>query len=283
MAGQMTVLDVEFTDTTLPKIRVDPILSSGSLLLIDFSHSQGKISAVPTNDGVIPNVARAESSAILGVAVDAVRPTFLTSAQAADAKFELTSKGALYGIYSQVNNTATGRGAYVSLPDSISAYLIANKTHKFYVSSWVRRTRAALTSPQNGASMRWIDLGYGGSFLAQASGSNASFKVSENSKLDGGGFNTVSNRYLSMSGNAGAGDAVTSPRGVMVWGGKLTADTFVNVAASDILYRTYIEDLTVSGRTYAQVEAIDKALWDVAFAVGGRYYGDTFTAPSAFP
>jgi hypothetical protein len=47
-----------------------------------------------------------------------------------------------------------------------------------------------------------------------------------------------------------------------------------------VLYRAYIEDLTVSGRTYAQVQALDYALWQAAFAPGGRYAGDTFTPPA---
>ena len=50
---------------------------------------------------------------------------------------------------------------------------------------------------------------------------------------------------------------------------------------SRAVYRMYIEDLTVSGRTYAQVDAIDYAQFtkDV-LTVGGRYYGDTYTDPT---
>lgn len=284
MSGTQIVLDVRFTDTTLPKLRYDKILSDGSLYLIDLSHSMGKLTSMPANGGAIPNVASKEASRLLSVAESAVNPTFVTQAQAADAKFELTGKGAIHGIYSQVNNTANGRGSYVRLPTAIANYLIANKTHQFYLSSWVRRTRAALSTPQNGLGMRWIDLGFGGSFLASASGSGAAFKVNANSKvLPSGGLNTVASRYVAMSGNVGSGDGVTDPRGAMVWGGILTADSFANVAPSDILYRTYMEDLTVSGRTYAQVEAIDSAMWTAAFAPGGKFYGDTFTDPATFP
>lgn len=57
-----------------------------------------------------------------------------------------------------------------------------------------------------------------------------------------------------------------------------------NKAASRVLYRWYLEDLTVSGRTYAEVLAADYALYQQAFGVGGRYYGDTLpTDPSTIP
>ncbi|MCF6764112.1 hypothetical protein, partial [Pseudomonas fragi] len=54
-----------------------------------------------------------------------------------------------------------------------------------------------------------------------------------------------------------------------------------NVCPSRIIYRAYGEDLTVSGRNYAEVEALDYALFLEAFAPGGKFYGDTFTSPSA--
>ncbi|MCB4842518.1 hypothetical protein LHV18_18025, partial [Providencia rettgeri] len=48
-----------------------------------------------------------------------------------------------------------------------------------------------------------------------------------------------------------------------------------------IFYRAYIEDLTVSGRTWDEVNAIDKAMYEKeVISVGGRYFGDTFTAPA---
>jgi hypothetical protein len=57
----------------------------------------------------------------------------------------------------------------------------------------------------------------------------------------------------------------------------------VNVAPSGVLYRVYLEDFTVSGRTYSEVEAADLAEFATAFGVGGRYAGDTHTAVSALP
>lgn len=53
---------------------------------------------------------------------------------------------------------------------------------------------------------------------------------------------------------------------------------------SYIFYRSYLEDLTVSGRTFQQVSAIDSAMYNrEVLSAGGRYYGDTFTDPAIIP
>ena len=66
------------------------------------------------------------------------------------------------------------------------------------------------------------------------------------------------------------------------WGGAGGGDN-LHVGGSMVFYRGYCEDLTVSGRTYAQVAAIDLALFNTAFASGGKFNGDTNTAPSGYP
>lgn len=54
----------------------------------------------------------------------------------------------------------------------------------------------------------------------------------------------------------------------------------LNKAGSWALYRVYIEDLTISKRTHAQVYAMDEALFNTAFSAGGKYYNDTYTDPT---
>lgn len=44
-----------------------------------------------------------------------------------------------------------------------------------------------------------------------------------------------------------------------------------------IVYGSYMEDLTTSGRTANQVAAMRKKDFDAAFAVGGRFYNDSWT------
>lgn len=52
---------------------------------------------------------------------------------------------------------------------------------------------------------------------------------------------------------------------------------------SCVLYRVYMEDLTVSGRTFAAVDALDNDDYTTAFAAGSRYAGDTWTDPTTIP
>lgn len=61
------------------------------------------------------------------------------------------------------------------------------------------------------------------------------------------------------------------------------SDTARDGLASFVFYRTYLEDLTASGRTYAEVDAIEFAEYQKAFGAGGRYADDTFTDPAMLP
>lgn len=51
-----------------------------------------------------------------------------------------------------------------------------------------------------------------------------------------------------------------------------------------LFYRFYAEELTISGRTFAQVNALDQAEYTKqVLTPGGRYYGDVFTDPATIP
>jgi hypothetical protein len=58
-------------------------------------------------------------------------------------------------------------------------------------------------------------------------------------------------------------------------GARVGDGTTPAMGPSVVDYRAYVEDLDLSGRTYAQVDNIDFGLYNKAFAVGGRLYGDT--------
>jgi hypothetical protein len=285
MSGQKIILSgVNFTDTTLPVLRDDPLLSTGSLFLFDMGHSLGKLSAVPAANGPIPNVASKEAGSLLGVDPTTLGATFFNTATTSDAKMELTAKGGLHVIMSQTNNTTTGHGAYVKLSTAVANYLIANKTHDFYLSAWARRTRAGINNgTSDGAGMRYIDIGSSANFLAAFSGKTADFRHSDQSAHADGGYNSVANRFFSNSGSAQSAETVTNANEAFAWGAVGSSFGLINVAASDVLYRVYMEDLTVSGRTYATVDALDYAMWQAAFAASGKFYGDTYTDPATFP
>lgn len=62
------------------------------------------------------------------------------------------------------------------------------------------------------------------------------------------------------------------------WSG--VASQALNSSPSYVLYRVYIEDLSLSGRTYEQVKSIDDAEHAKAFGIGGRFHGDTWSNPA---
>lgn len=139
--GQKIVLSgVNFTDESLPVLRDDPLLSAGSLVLVDFGHSLGGIDAVPTNGELIPNVAGSIASGLVDSA--SVSPFVVTSFNAASMVPELSLKGGLHVIKSKVGDVSTTRFV-VSLPTSIETYVYTNKTHQFFYSVWHEVTRKA--------------------------------------------------------------------------------------------------------------------------------------------
>jgi hypothetical protein len=273
------VLDgITFTVTTLPILRSDALLSTGSLYLFDLGHSLGGVSGVPASGAVIPNIAYAEAAAVLGAGTESsLAGVFSRNAVAADALFERTPKKGLYTIYSQVNNAVSGHGSQINVAAAIRDYIIANKTHLFYFSVWAHRTRAAIATGH-----RYMEIDSGGNFLGDMSGAGNTGKASGIYNVVGGA-NAVANRYSSMRASTGSGDTVAAAAASIIFGNGGSGSALTNQCPSDISYRGYCEDLTVSGRTYADVDALDKALWDAAFAAGGRFAGDTFTAPSTFP
>jgi hypothetical protein len=62
--------------------------------------------------------------------------------------------------------------------------------------------------------------------------------------------------------------------------GNLTSANSTDGSESRIFYGFYLEDLTVSGRTYQDVDALDLQAYNIAFGTGGRYYNDTYTDPA---
>lgn len=289
MPGLATVLQTNLTDTSLPIVDLtDKLLTPGSLLLVDPIHSSIPWAAgVPANAAVLPNIAWKRAKTLIGSGdASSLGVYFDDLHQAADALFERTPKGGLHGIYSQVNNGNVNRGAALRAQPAIRTYIWTNKAHRFYLSTWSRRTRLAITT--GGAQPRTAHIS------SSASGGNRMLCFDTNETFGNGatGFREAIPRNTlgtQMRGADGAGFTVNPASDVdtavilFSWGNYTPGGTaWENKAPSDVFYRVYIEDLTVSGRTFAQVDAIDYALWQAAFAVGGRYYGDTNTDPATF-
>lgn len=285
MGNQITLSDVVFSDSTLPVLRDDPLLSSGSLVLVDVGHSKGRLSGVPSNGTLVNNIAGSIASGLVGSA--SVSPDILTGFTSSAMVPELSGKGGLHVIKSKVNDTNATRFT-LRLPAAIKAYLLDNPTHGYYFSMWQQFTRKF--DANNAPLMIFGESAYSVNFLMNL-GSSGAVQGAATNVL---GQATTLNPFVA-AGPAKLQLAVSKVTGTLlslaytdlfIFGGVPSAgvmDAALKKGGSQIMYRVYLEDLTVSGRTYAEVKTLDDALYAAAFAPGGKFYGDTYTDPSTLP
>ena len=168
----------------------------------------------------------------------------------------------------------------------ILEYLHNNPTNKYYVSVWGQITRADSSGQ---------DMPLSSAFTNSANqANNRLYRI--NIKSDDAAADVVANepetlnqagpffRSLSVNGWAGTPPPTSGTSDVLAqilrwgnyapYGGSNDSTDFAWIA-----YRFYLEDLTVSGRTHAEVAEIDNALLRAAaYESGGRFNGDTWTA-----
>ena len=289
-------------DPTLPYAGdYDKLETVGSLALLELAHTASPFTGVPQAGDVIQNILWSQLSAAR-VAGGLAASTAATSAftrstgngstgggndSSGKTKSERTTKGGLHGIISQSACTnSSDQVVVIRGGTDLTSYLTAFPAHSYYVSIWDRLTRVALTSEPAESQIPF------------SPSSTASYLYAiRSATIQGGGLGTsqvpaapatLGNRFRAagISAVTGSGSAYTYPFAVGPSGPYYNTGTnsYTNKAASRVLYRWYLEDLTVSGRTYAEVLAADYALYQQAFGVGGRYYGDTLpTDPSTIP
>ncbi|WP_458116961.1 hypothetical protein [Arthrobacter sp. D2-10] len=292
MSGLKLVLPTTFTDVSLPVLRDDPVLSNGSLLLLDPSHPAAPWAAgVPASGSLLNNVASAEAESLLS---GDLRPTLSYTPSMNDGvkgKMERTGKGGLHTIISRSTPLASGDGASILMAPAVENYLAANKSHAFYLSFWDRMTRVnGGTVGSNGVIQYGVVANDTNNLLA-AFRADVWFIFGST-----GGNRMAPNAVGPRLGNAqvDAGKATINAANINsagpIWGAP--AASYNNAVLSSrnghwpsfAFYRFYLEDLTVSGRTYGEVDAIDNAEHTKqVLTPGGRYYADTFTDPTTIP
>lgn len=302
MAGLKIVVPTTFTDATLPVLRSDSILAPGSLFLVDASHSAGGLgTGVPALNATIPNIAWQECAAVLGSGDATTLSAIYQVGQSAsaytatDGLMERSGKGGLHSIYKQDGQATAGKGTRISVPASLKTYLRTNTSRSLYISIWGRLTRATILTGGNSA-----PIPYGA--MCKITASTINYKAIMNGGLSisaqiGGSLGTYqsdtnnvpSTSFLRAAGSSSyAGTPSTTDGDYMsdlamfgTWGAWSGFND--DKAPSWIFYRAYVEDLTTSGRTFAQVLALDQALYTSAFASGGKFNADTFTDPATIP
>lgn len=289
--GRVWILsDIEFTDTSAPiLLTVDPVESVGSLALIEPQHPITQwASGVPTTGYNAPNLMK-DFARSLGIASPETAAVIYNSGMVSPVGLvERSARGGLHGIVSKVNVPASRSGFKVELSDAIKSYILANPTHKFFSSVWRKVTRPGVSEAFTGV------------HNASAGTSNYLFlnDCSTDRPLSGAGTKYIGSRSINRNAvgnsllNIGVdGFSGTTPASIATllaracsWGNNPGVPGSATGHASDIFYRFYLEDLTVSGRTYAAVDALDNEQFEKhMMTAGGRYFGDTFTAPSTLP
>lgn len=284
-----------------PVVMPDSMLTAGSLMLVDPSHSFNPwASGVPS--APVVNLAASQAAA-MGIAGSTSAIIANTLTTPANGKAERTAKGGLYGLITAANAPLVGEGLAIGIPENVSNYILANSSHDFFFSLWMRivrprtdttgTTRSPYLAYTNSTSdlvnllalINTVSIAPSTGIAIPRLGARGDAVVNTLgdvlANVGTNAFNgtppatgAVAVRHLFRVGrpvaNTGAGGV-----------GAFADQPSVAGASSAIFYRAYVEDLTVSGRSYAAVDALDVAAHDAAFAPGGRYYGDTYTAASS--
>ena len=295
MGKLLRLRGVSITDTSAPKIITrDKIESNGSLFLFDGNHQFGTFTGLPAQNAAIPNVLSNKAAALLGVAESAVGLVVGgATVNSAYWKSERTTKGGVHGIITQAGGQVGNPQYRIKAATAIRDYVLANLTHKYYVSIWSSITRQSLTinsqSPMHlvGATTANMLFHFESGMPFPQSGSTLLGRKPDPvvGDLPAQPLAVPYNRFgsIGVQGFVGAGPGASAGINLLVGTDGPWAGGLLNKAASRIIYRAYIEDLTVSGRSYAEVEAIDYAMFLEAFGAGGKFSGDTYTAPSTLP
>ncbi len=297
--GQKVVLSEAFTDTSLPILYDDAMQAAGTLAILDFGHSLGGFAGVPVDGSQLPNVAWKSANQLVAGAPGqaALALNFQTNQAAGVASVpikERTPKKGLNIIYSQANDIANNWNR-VQIPQAIFDYMVANIGHAFYWSVWHRVTRSGVQGAPYGGFMNFgvdtantlmvAEYKSGGAISGGITPNQGNVKRLGADATPANSYNTVANQLIqaAVQGVTGSIGSWDRSRALPYFWGHGAAFSNLHIAHSGILYRLTLEDLTVSGRTYAQAAAIDQALWAAAFAAGGKFYGDTYTDVTSYP
>lgn len=300
MKGLFLMLQGEFTDDSLARFYPeDAMLNKGSLYLFKPSNSQGydNGAAVPVNGTLMPNLAWRPAKRMIG-AGDRTSLSSLAvvpapaAADKVELKLEWTPKKGLHVITSQTN-MSQGKGFAIPIPDSIVAYLHAySETHQFYFSVIEKVTRAPnLSSGDDNRLLITSNASASNNYLlrlqkqilpAVGTPGRVDAYSSGNSYVLGQLFRNLATK--AWTGNKEVNASSITNKAITVGPVGAYASIDQNKSSSTVLYQVYIEDLTVSGRTYAQAHAADLAAYTTAFAAGGVFNGDTIpTDPTTIP
>lgn len=298
MPGLRLTIPRPSLDLSAPKLYDDALMSKGSLVLLEPSKSLDA-KRLPEVGNLLTNLASSTAEKITGLSGTKLDYTFYSERnfEATDHIIERSTKGGLHVGVQQDGTTTAQNGATWGLmsDESLSAYMGKYPNHVYYTSLWSRPTRMSKKAP-NGVNQQLVYIAgpnesagimYANTLLAAVvneseTGSNAPAPVSSVPRFVGRTAIPVEvgkDHYIDYAFDIRDWTAPVSRvvNRIRWQEGSATSGG----GQSWILYRYYIEDLTVSGRTYNEVSTIDKRLYAKAFGVGGQYANDKYSSVAA--
>lgn len=282
MNGTALILDFDFIGpgvADLPKITErDALESSGTLLLLDMTHPLGDVPrGLPGNGSYLPNLFAAQAKA-LGCGETAMKVSSVYDSPS-HGRAEMTRRGGIHAVQ-ESTQTEVNHGFQVQLPSGVTEYMRTKYTNSYYISQWGKTT---VPSKGPASAVAGLSGSTGNSFAfllgKTAGGGQTKLGVRIPTEVAGApNFRSVgvTNFHVDFHGRTSIPAA---------WGAMFEVGNFMagnsgsgqrGLNGGQVFYRGYIEDLTVSGRTYAEVEALDLALYTKeVLTPGGRYYGDS--------
>lgn len=279
-------------------IKYDPVEHRlGSLFLWDAGLAQ--LSSMPAIGAALPNLL-AEYANAAGKEFTFAMGTSSQVEHDSYVKRELTAKKGLHWIASQsratdlpISGTYLGVKANAALRTHM-ANNIMGAMPSIFISIWTNATRyvtkvdgaAGLLTYLNGNTTNmaaYLQADKSAMSIGGASPFPSLSKLNLNYRQSA--IVNAPNFYHAIPKPLGTGitastDLIIGSGHIPPYSGSIAGNQAWNASPSCILYRVYIEDLSLSGRTYDQVRAIDEAEHAKAFGAGGRFYGDTWSNPS---
>jgi hypothetical protein len=159
---------------------------------------------------------------------------------------------------------------------------LLNSGHSFYFSTWFRITRTATSGGTSLVNLQSANVSPTTNYLArQQGGANLPANGRTAAAAIGSQITNLAAPAWSGTKPSGLGSYVSTNLILGFDGVFNYNETLAKASGSRAYYRTYIEDLTVSGRSYSDVDAIDFAEYTKqVLTAGGRYYADTYTDPA---
>ena len=276
---------------------IDGILpEAGALLLLDPTHPYAQWGEFDLNSAgsvALPNIAFAQAQALLPLADPAtLGATYLKGSaflnDGVQTRVERTGKGGLHIIASQANQVASANNKIaVSGGASLISYVHANKSHAFYAAFWGRLTRSHKYSSGGASHSTGGTQNQPFDFFTR-SGTVGETQYPADSKRIGhfgeGVTQTAGKSDLPIFQDVAASNTTQAYTVLEVFKIVLADAAQQNNFGSMAFYGSYLEDLTVSGRSYNEVHDLVYAKYGAQVKTpGGRYYGDTFTDPVTIP